>query len=378
MRPVYITRLSRFLPNDPVPNDEMEQILGIVGDKPSKARAIVLRNNGIQSRYYAFRNGKSTHTNTELAANAIKNLFDASFPLDRVELIATGTTSPEQLLPSHAAMVHGLLGMDKPVELISASGACCSSIQAMKYAYMSVGAGLTNVAVSCGSEKMSSWMHASRFTPEIENLKTLEENPYIAFEKDFLRWMLSDGAGAALLQDEPGENGLSLKIEWLEITSFAHELEACMYAGAVKNEDHSLTGWNDLNTKTWSEQSVFSLKQDTKLLSRHIVALGGRYLAGLMQKHHLRSEDVDYFLPHMSSEFFKDQIKEHLGNAGMDLPPEKWFYNLPQVGNIGSASPYLMLEELLHSGRLKKGNRILVMIPESARFSYAYLYLTAV
>jgi len=57
---------------------------------------------------------------------------------------------------------------------------------------------------------------------------------------------------------------------------------------------------------------------------------------------------------------------------------EKWFYNLTKVGNVGSASPLLMLEELLHSGKLKKGERILVMVPESARFSYAYLYLTVV
>ena len=37
-----------------------------------------------------------------------------------------------------------------------------------------------------------------------------------------------------------------------------------------------------------------------------------------------------------------------------------------------------MLEELFHSGRLEKGKRILVMVPESARFTYAYMYLTVV
>jgi 3-oxoacyl-[acyl-carrier-protein] synthase-3 len=62
----------------------------------------------------------------------------------------------------------------------------------------------------------------------------------------------------------------------------------------------------------------------------------------------------------------------------MNILAEKWFYNLTRVGNVGSASPYLMLEELFHSGKLKKGDRLLVMVPESARFSYAYLYLTVV
>src|SRR5690606_16646854 len=107
---------------------------------------------GIKSRYYAFRDGKSTHTNHELAAIAIKNLFQDPSDLSSIDLIAAGTTSPEQLLPSHAAMIHGVLGTNKAIELLSASGACCSGIQAMKYAYTAVAAGLSLNAVSCGSE----------------------------------------------------------------------------------------------------------------------------------------------------------------------------------------------------------------------------------
>src|SRR5690606_10635369 len=130
----------------------------------------------------------------------------------------------------------GALGIQR-VEISSHSGACCSSIQGLKYAFMSIASGMTDMAASVGSERMSSWMHASRFEPEAENMKRLEDNPILAFEKDFLRWMLSDGAGAALLESKPNQDGISLKIEWLEITSFANELETCMYAGAVKKED---------------------------------------------------------------------------------------------------------------------------------------------
>jgi 3-oxoacyl-[acyl-carrier-protein] synthase-3 len=190
--------------------------------------------------------------------------------------------------------------------------------------------------------------------------------------------MLSDGAAAALLEPAPNENGISLKIAWIEMTSFANELDTCMYAGANKNADKSLTGWNDLPMETWLKESVFSLKQDTQLLSENIVPKGGEYLKKLKDKYGLKPEAVTYFLPHMSSEFFKPHIKENLAKVGMDINEEKWFYNLPKVGNVGSASAFLMLEELFHSGRLKKGEHILVMVPESARFSYAYLYLTVV
>ncbi len=379
MRPVYITRLSKYLPNDPVGNDEMEEVLGMVNGRPSKARSIVLRNNGIKTRYYAFRNGVSTHTNVEMAANAIQALFDEKIPIEKMEILAVGTSSPEQVIPSHASMVHGALTNAGRVELISASGTCVSSMQALKYAYMAIAAGMADTAVGCGSEKMSTWMHASRFESEAENIAKLEENGYIAFEKDFLRWMLSDGAAAALVQSEPNKDGLSYRIEWLETTSFANELETCMYAGATKDpETAALTGWNDRSIEDWSNESIFSVKQDTRLLGEHIVPKGGIFLKELMEKHGLTSDMVDYYLPHMSSEFFKHQIHKYHAALGMDIPFDKWFYNLPKVGNVGSASAYFMLEELLNSGKAKKGDRILVMVPESARFSYAYIYLTVV
>jgi len=46
------------------------------------------------------------------------------------------------------------------------------------------------------------------------------------------------------------------------------------------------------------------------------------------------------------------------------------------VGNVAAASAYLMLDELVRTKDLKKGEKILLMIPESARFSYAFALLT--
>lgn len=349
----------------------------MVNGKPSRARLLVLRNNGIKSRHYAIKDGKKTHSNVEMTAIAIKQLFDADVPASRLQLLATGTTSPEQVLPSHAAMVHGELGVGA-LEIFSASGSCCSSVQALKYAYMAIGAGLVDMAVASGSERFSALLHASRYQQEADTWKDIDKNPYIAFEKDFLRWMLSDGAAAALLQSEPAANGLSLKIEWLETTSYANELETCMYSGAIKNDDGSLTGWNEMAAAEWGAQSVFALKQDTRLLGDNIISKGGEFLRILMKKKGITADDVDHYLPHMSSEYFKNEMINYLKQIGMEIPFEKWFYNLTRVGNVGSASPYLMLEELFNSGRVKKGDRILVMVPESARFTYAYLYLTAV
>lgn len=372
---VYITKSGKFLPNKAISNDEMESFLGLINNTASKARRIILRNNGIVTRYYALdQNGVPTHTNAELTNNAIKELYDNTFSAKDVELLSCGTSTPDNLLPSHAAMVHGLM-KNQSVELNSSSGVCNAGMNALKFGYLSVKSGNTNNAVCTGSERVSTWMKSEKFENEIVNLKNLEEQPIIAFKKDFLRWMLSDGAAAFLLENKPkGEN--PLKIEWMEAFSYAHELEACMYAGGDKQEDGSIKPWSDYNANEWLTESVFSIKQDVKILDQHILEKGALSMKEAMDKNNITVDDITYFLPHVSSHYFVQGLYKNLAEKGIEVPMEKWFMNLKNVGNVGSASIYLMLEELMNSGKLKKGDKILLSVPESGRFSYAYAYLT--
>src|SRR5580704_13230956 len=98
LRPVYITNTSIFLPNDPVPSDEMEEYLGYINNKPSKSKKIVLRNNGIVTRYYALnKQQKATHTNAQMTALAVKALFaDNPEAIKEIDLLSCGTSSPDQ------------------------------------------------------------------------------------------------------------------------------------------------------------------------------------------------------------------------------------------------------------------------------------------
>lgn len=374
---VFINKAGKFLPNEPVSNNDMEAYLGMVDGKPSKARAIVLRRNGIKQRYYALdKEGNTTHTNPQMAAKAIRSLLSDSLSLDDIDLLSCGTSTPEQILPSHASMVHGELGGSKNIEIVSFAGSCCTGVDALKYAYMAVKLGESTNAVVSASERPSAWLKASYFQEESEKLALLEEQPMLAFEKDFLRWMLSDGAFALLLQGKPNEHDLSLHIDWIDLTSFAGTRQTCMYAGAEKLADGRLKGWADYPQQEWLGKSLFALKQDTRLLAENVVKLGVDFLLELGKKHQFTPDDIDWFLPHLSSMFFKDKILEESKNRGFFIPEEKWFLNLPHIGNIGSASAFAMIEELLYSGNLKKGQKILLMIPESARFSYCYCMLT--
>jgi 3-oxoacyl-[acyl-carrier-protein] synthase-3 len=376
--PVYITNTSTFLPNEPIPNDDMELYLGYINDKPSKSKSIVLRNNGIKTRYYALeKGGKPTHTNAEMTALAVKALFkDDPEKIKDIELLSCGTSSPDQMMPSHGVMTHGWLPEMGPVEVVSPSGVCCAGMHSLKFAYLAIKAGEIKSAVATGSERFSGLLVSDVFEEEAQKLKELTDNPFIAFQKDFLRWMLSDGASAFQLSDTPNKEGISLSLDWIEGVSFANEMETCMYMGADKQADGTLKGFMDYTPEEIKNKSIFSVKQDINLLSDNIVPLGGKKIKEIFDKKGLVANDIDHFLPHISSNFFRSKIYDLVEIYGGGIPYEKWFINLYTVGNVGAASVYLMIDELFHSGRLKKGEKILLLVPESSRFSYMYAMLT--
>jgi 3-oxoacyl-[acyl-carrier-protein] synthase-3 len=382
LAPVYIRQTGSFFPNDPVGNDEMEDVLGRIGGQPSRARRTILRSNGIQSRHYAIdpETGRMSHTNTQITVEAIRDLVAKSgLDLDRIDCLACGTTTPDQLMPNHALMVHGELGC-QPCEVIATSGACLSGLTALKYAAMNIASGGAANAVAAGSELTSAVMRAAHFPRDETPIEKLKEDPVFAFGQDFLRWMLSDGAGALWLSSEPAASGLSLTLDWIEVVSFANELETCMYWGGRKHEDGTFVGWNQAETFADAvESGMMNFTQDARLLGREIsrvtVAKG---LSTVRERRPMSSDEVDWFLPHYSSNYFREEVHDRLQEIGFPIPYDRWFTNLTEKGNTGAASIYLMLDDLFHSGKLEPGQRILGFVPESARFSVGYLMMTVV
>src|ERR1700759_2559209 len=290
---VYITKTATYFPNEPISNDEMEEFLGLINKSPSKSKRIVLRNNGIKNRFYALdKQGKSTHTNAEMTSQAIRTMLDNDpEKIKEIDLLVCGTSSPDQIMPSHAVMVHGELPEAESIEVVSPSGVCCAGMHALKYAYMSVKTGDAHHAVAAGSERFSASLKAQIFEDEAKKLSELEENPYIGFEKEFLRWMLSDGASCFLLSDKKNEKGLSLRVEWIDGVSYANSMEACMYMGSEKQPDGTLKSYLDYSPHEVLDHSILSIKQDVKLLSENIVPLGGKGLKAALDKHGVKSDE---------------------------------------------------------------------------------------
>ena len=379
---VYIINTASFLPNKPIENNQMEQVLGQVGSKPSRARRTILRSNGIKTRHYAIdpTTGQFNYTNAELTAQAIKQLENKHFSLDDLDVLSCGTSIPDQLMPNHAVMVQGELKL-KPCEVVATAGVCLAGVTALKYSYNAIKAGEATQAIASGSERASAMMQADQFTPEINHkVNDLDTRPELAFEKDFIRWMLSDGAGAWHLSNQSSSsNGTQLRIDFIDIISYAGEEDVCMYAGGVKDDDGQLIPWSELSPKQRDELSAFSIKQDVKLLNEKIVhCTVEKPLSEIAKKRQLKASDFDYFLPHYSSHYFKDRLLAGLQKIDFEIPQEKWFTNLYSKGNTGSASIFIMLNEFLQQTTLKPGQRILCYVPESGRFSSGFISLTVV
>ena len=381
-RNVYVNDLASFLPNAPVTNDHIEDVLGRVNDLPSRTKKIMLRNNKIEKRHYAIdpKSGRLTHTNAQMVAEAIRALKPTSrFKPKDIECLCCGTTTPDLLFPGHALMVLGELGIPE-CEAVTTSGICISGMTAFKFAYLNVAGGCSKNAVAAGSDLASSYLRAQFFAAETATDVDLEQKPIRAFDAEFLRWMLSDGAGAAFISDQKNQDGLSLRIDWMEHISYAGQLETCMYAGGVKSPQGRMVGWRDLEALDPDAQPYkYLIKQDTKLLEKEIIRTAiDLALATTIQKHGLTPDAIDWYLPHYSSNYFRDKFYQAMKRIDFEIPYDRWFTNLDQKGNTGSASIYIIMEELFKSGRLKKGQKLFCFIPESGRFSHVYMMLTVV
>lgn len=373
--PCYITAAGRFLPNEPVGNDDMEARLGQIGPKPSGLRERVLRQNRITQRYYALdEQQRTTHTNARMAALAVRDaLAHGRLNPDAVRLLVAATSQGDLPLPGFASMVHGELGLP-PCEVATLHGVCASSVVALRHAALAVGSGEAASAVCVASELPSRLLKASRFRAQ-----GYGDGKRLPFETEFLRWMLSDGAGALVLEPTPADTGLSLEVESITVTSHAGQFPPCMFVGNKAEVLASPSvGWLDHpDYAAAAAAGAINLHQTTDLLGDVVrVCVAGVF--DLIEAGKLDPKRVDWWVTHYSSHLFREQANELFVRGGLTIDPDRVFTNLYTTGNVGAASFPLMLGDLFRGGRLKPGERIVCIVPESGRFLFGYVILRVV
>ena len=171
---------------------------------------------------------------------------------------------------------------------------------------------------------------------------------------------------------------MEFRSKWngFEMISYANELPTCMFMGAELREDGELKSWKEFDSQELINRSVLTVKQDIRLLKPNIIRYWVDHLEYCLEKYDLDPKDVDYVIPHVSSMFFYGKLAEGIEARGLDLGTNKWFTNLTEIGNIASASIFAALDDLINSEKLKANDKILLLVPESGRFSYGTVLLT--
>jgi 3-oxoacyl-[acyl-carrier-protein] synthase-3 len=362
MDDVFINGLGAFFPGEPVDNEHMEDHLGLIHGQRSRARAVVLRNNKIVARHYALdASGRATHSNAAMAAAAIREAIERSeASYDDVTFLATSTTLGDVLVPGLASNVHAELPIG-PIEIASIQSVCVGSLMAIKSAFVTIRAGEHRTAVVSGSEFASRY-----FRPGFYEAFAREHGAGLPFGAEFLRFTLSDGAGAAVLERTPNARRLSLKIHWIDIRSFAGRFLPSMIAGGTAVGDR-IRFWGDFEDPASAARAgALMLTQDIDRMRSMIPAWIGHFI-DLVERGRIAIGEIDYVCCHYSSNSLRQETVKLLAAAGALIPEEKWFSNLTTRGNVGAASIFVLLEELTRTRALRSGQKILCNVPESGR-----------
>lgn len=365
----YITSTGSFLPGEPVANDRVEQVLGLINGRPSRLRSRILKANGIQTRHYAIDAAhRTTHSNADMAVAAATACMGASpVPLNSVGMLSCATTQGDLVIPGFGSMVQAGLGM-REIELHTAHGICSSSAMAIRAAVNAIRLQEHGSALVIASELASRLFKHTRY----EAAGGFEA---MDFDAEFLRWMLSDGAGAWLVESRA--RGRCLRVDWIRSYSHADSYPVCMSIG-MPREASDKRSWQDFPTYAEAEAAgALLIRQDVRLLE-NILKLGVDGALRLIEEGLLDVAKLDHLLCHYSSHHFRGRIFDLLQMSGASIPYEKWFTNLYTRGNTGCASILIMLDDFLRQGLGQPGETLLCMVPESGRFNVAYIHLTIV
>ncbi len=361
----WIQSTGRFLPGAPVDNAGMDAYIAPLTRLSDRIKRRILAENGILTRHYAIDvHGQTQHSCAAMAAAAIRDcLAPSTLRLDDIGLLACGTSGGDALMPGFASMVQGELAAP-PMQTFSSHGICASGVGAWESAAAAIELGSHQHAMVAAAEMPSRLFKRSRYAA-----RGYEAD----FDAHFLRWMLSDGAGALALTSAPlAGAGVRLRLRFIHQRSFSGDYPVCMQLGLSPDRSRS-----HLDYDSWQAaeaDGALFLRQDIRLLP-HLFDIGVHEYAKLAHAGWIDPATINHFLCHYSSERFAPVVDELMAKAGLAIPRERWYSNLISRGNTGAASIFIMLDEFLRTHTLTPGERILCFIPESGRFTVAFVLI---
>ncbi|MDP3716420.1 MAG: beta-ketoacyl-ACP synthase III [Acidobacteriota bacterium] len=311
VRRVEIKSLATYVPPRLLTNADLEKLVDTTDEW-------IMQRTGIRQRHIVDPGVATSDLAAEAAKEAIRR---AGLTPDDIDLIIVGTVTPDMLFPSTACLVQHKIGASHAWGF-DLSAACSAFTYALTVGSQLVAAGNVKNALVIGADVMTS---------------------IIDYTDRATCVLFGDGAGAVVLAPSSDPN--------IGILDFEHMIDGsggaalCMPAGGSRRPASHET----------VDQRLHYVKQDGQTVFKFAVRNTGEICERLLKRNNLTGDDLDLFVSHQANKRIIMSAAERIG-----MPEEKVVINIDRFGNTTAATIPLALNDAVESGRLKKGNLIML------------------
>ncbi|HET9832927.1 MAG TPA: beta-ketoacyl-ACP synthase III [Vicinamibacterales bacterium] len=310
-RPTKIASLATYVPPKVLTNADLEKIVDTNDEW-------IMQRVGIRERHIVDKGVATSDLGKEAAVLAIER---AGLTPEDIRLIVVGTVTPDMMFPSTACLIQDKIGAHHAWGF-DISAACSAFTFSLTTASQMVATGAHDHVLVVGADVMSSIIDYKDRTTCV---------------------LFGDGAGAVVVSAATEDEG--------GILDFEHEIDGsggdalCMPAGGSRRPPSHET----------IDERLHYVKQDGRAVFKFAVRKTEEIARRLLERNHLQPSDLDLFVSHQANRRIIESATEKLG-----IGPDRTVVNIDRFGNTTAATIPLALNDAVCSGRLKKGDLVLL------------------
>jgi 3-oxoacyl-(acyl-carrier-protein) synthase III len=311
-RTCSVAAVGSYVPSKVLTNADLEKMVD-TSDEWITTRT------GIKERHIAAENEFTSDLAAEAARRAMQK---AGITADQIDLVIVATITPDMPFPSTACLVQHKIGA-KRAAAFDLEAACSGFIYALEIGQQFIMSRTYDTVLVIGAEKLSS----------ITDWK--DRNTCVLF---------GDGAGAAILQSRPSSHGL---------------LTAVMGADGEKSDLLFMPAGGSrcpASLETVNNRLHY-LRMEGKETFKNAVQAMNTAASEALRRCEIDISKIKCIIPHQANRRIIDAVGERLGAR-----PEQLFINLDKYGNTSAASVAIALDEAVSSGRIQRGDLILLVV----------------
>jgi 3-oxoacyl-[acyl-carrier-protein] synthase-3 len=311
-RTCSITGVGSYVPERILTNADLERMV-------ETSDEWITTRTGIKERRIAAADEFTSDLATKAALKAMKM---AGVTAEQLDLIIVASITPDMPFPNTACLVQQKIGAGR-IPAFDIEAACSGFIYALEVGQQFIMTRTHETVLVVGAEKLSS----------ITNWK--DRNTCVLF---------GDGAGAAILQHRPESHGL---------------LTAVMGSDGSKAGLLSMpAGGSRCPASAQSvADSLHFLRMDGKETFKNAVQAMCSAALEALNRCDLDISQIKCIIPHQANLRIVDAVAERL-----KAKPEQMFINLHKYGNTSAASVAIALDEAVTSGKVTRGDLILLIV----------------